>query len=90
MAMEARETGRVPEGDEKVTVLREYRAWLDRMEEADRLRNRFEMKSFREYWRIASWRRRRELVRVYGEIGVVGVGRIAGFKLAKVAVRWLL
>ncbi|KAK0516267.1 hypothetical protein JMJ35_000870 [Cladonia borealis] len=92
MAMEARETGQVPDGDAQMTVLRGYKAWLNKMEEADRvdLRNRFEGKAFREYWQASSWRGRRELLRAYGEIGAAGVGNIARWKLTKVAVRWLL
>ena len=92
MAMEARETGLVPDGENKVAVLRGYKAWLDKMEEADRvgLRNKFEGKAFREYWRVSSWRGRGELLRAYGEIGAEGVGNIARWKLTKMAVRWLL
>ena len=92
MAMEARETGQVPDGDAQMTVLRGYKAWLDKMEEADRvdLRNRFEGKAFREYWQASSWRGRRELLRAYGESGAAGVGNIARWKFTKAAVRWLL
>ena len=92
MAMEARATGRVPEGDSKVNVLREYRAWLERMEEADRvrLRMRFGGGAFGEDWRRGSWRGRRELVRVYVRSGAVGVGKIASFKLAKAVVGWMV
>ncbi len=92
MAMEARATGRVPEGDNQMTVLREYRVWLDKMEEMGRARMRdaLNMDVLREYWRTSSWKGRRSLIRVHVKIGAVGVGRIASFKLARVAVGWMM
>ncbi len=94
MAMEARATGRVPEGDSEMAVLREYRAWLDRMEEADRVRlrmkNRCEMMAFRKCWWMVSWKERGWLIRWQMRMRAAGAGKMAGLKLSKVAVGWLL
>ena len=92
MAMKARETGRMPHGENYMAVLRGYKAWLEKMEETDRaiMRNRLPRGTFRAVWRCPDWRAKRLLFDVYGEGTVRGLLVIARWKLTKVAVRCLL
>ena len=90
--MEVRATGRVLEGDNDLTVLREYRVLLDKMEEVGRarMRNAFDMNALREYWRTLGWRGRRSLVRTHVKIGTLEARKIASLKLTRVLVGWML
>ena len=92
MAMKARETGRMPDGENEMAVLKGYKAWLEKMEESDRaiMRKGFEPVQLREFWRTSDWRAKRMLVRIYGETTAWGWMTVARWKLTKVAVRCLL